>query len=135
MTGEVPLERLRVAGSLAGVRAAEWNALAGANPFLRHEFLSALLETGCADALPAFVLFARADIEAIVGFHRDDIAPVWRTFFEAFQGRVACGERQLRPFEPKPVPPFVPVRLEPQEVIQEVDGQAGPALSGSEQGS
>ena len=92
-----------------------------------------LLETGCANALPAFVLFARADIEAIVGFHRDDIAPVWRTFFAAFQGRMARGERQLRPFEPKPVPMFVPVRLEPQEVIQEVDGQAGPALSGSEQ--
>jgi uncharacterized protein len=50
MTGEVPLERLRVAGSLAGVRAADWNSLAGANPFLRHEFLSALLETGCASA-------------------------------------------------------------------------------------
>jgi hypothetical protein len=92
-----------------------------------------LLETGCADALPAFVLFARADIEAIVGFHRDDIAPIWRTFFAAFQGRMARGERQLRPFEPKPVPTFVPVRLEPQEVIQEVDGQAGPTLSGSEQ--
>ena len=63
MTGEVPLERLRVAGSLAGVRAAEWNALAGANPFLRHEFLSALLETGCASARtgwqPQFVLLER----------------------------------------------------------------------------
>ena len=63
MTGEVPLEHLRVAGSLAGVRAAEWNALAGANPFLRHEFLSALLETGCASARtgwqPQFVLLER----------------------------------------------------------------------------
>ena len=50
MTGEVAPERLRVAGSLAGVRPAEWNALAGPNPFLRYEFLSALLETGCASA-------------------------------------------------------------------------------------
>jgi hypothetical protein len=91
-----------------------------------------LLDIGCADALPAFVLFARADIEAIVGFHREGIAPVWRTFLEDFRGRVACGELRLRPFVPKPVPPFVPVRLEPQEVIQEVDGQAGPPRSGSD---
>ena len=36
---------------LTGIRevtAAQWNALAGGNPFLRHEFLSALEETGCA---------------------------------------------------------------------------------------
>jgi hypothetical protein len=91
-----------------------------------------LLETGCADALPAFVLFARADIEAIVGFHRDGIAPIWRTFFEAYQARVACGELRLQPFEPKPVPPFAPVRLEPQEVIQEVDGHVEPARSTAE---
>ncbi|HSO08120.1 MAG TPA: GNAT family N-acetyltransferase [Pelomicrobium sp.] len=30
--------------------AAQWNALAGGNPFLRHEFLAALHETGCASA-------------------------------------------------------------------------------------
>ena len=36
---------------LTGIRdvpAAQWNALAGGNPFLRHEFLSALEDTGCA---------------------------------------------------------------------------------------
>jgi len=36
---------------LTGIRdvtVAQWNALAGGNPFLRHEFLSALEETGCA---------------------------------------------------------------------------------------
>ena len=36
---------------LTGIRdvpAAQWNALAGGNPFLRHEFLSAMEETGCA---------------------------------------------------------------------------------------
>jgi uncharacterized protein len=36
---------------LTGIRdvtAAQWNALADGNPFLRHEFLSALEETGCA---------------------------------------------------------------------------------------
>ena len=34
--------------SIAHVCANEWNALAGGNPFLRHEFLDALHETGCA---------------------------------------------------------------------------------------
>jgi predicted N-acyltransferase len=39
----------RFARSLAGVDAAAWNALPGAEaPFLRHEFLLALEETGCA---------------------------------------------------------------------------------------
>ena len=40
---------LRVARSLAGVDAADWNALPGTSlPFLRHEFLLALEESGCA---------------------------------------------------------------------------------------
>ncbi len=39
----------RIAGSLADVDAAEWNALPGARlPFLRHEFLLAMEESGCA---------------------------------------------------------------------------------------
>lgn len=39
----------RIARSLSGVDAAAWNALPGADsPFLRHEFLVALEETGCA---------------------------------------------------------------------------------------
>jgi predicted N-acyltransferase len=58
------LESVRIVDSLAGVDRAEWNALAGEQPFLRHEFLSALLETGCASAksgwLPQFVLVRRA---------------------------------------------------------------------------
>ena len=39
---------IEVVDSLAGVAPEEWNALAGDDPFLRHEFLSALHETGCA---------------------------------------------------------------------------------------
>lgn len=35
---------------LAAVPAGDWNALAGANPLLRHEFFSALHESGCASA-------------------------------------------------------------------------------------
>jgi len=58
------LESVRIVDSLAGVDRAEWNALAGEQPFLRHEFLSALIETGCASArsgwLPQFVLLKRS---------------------------------------------------------------------------
>jgi hypothetical protein len=56
-------DSLRVADSLAGVPAAQWNALAGGNPFVRHEFLDALLESGCAGARagwqPQFLLLER----------------------------------------------------------------------------
>jgi len=39
---------IEVVDTLAGVPAEQWNRLAGGNPFLSHEFLSALHETGCA---------------------------------------------------------------------------------------
>jgi uncharacterized protein len=39
---------LEVVVSLSGIEPGEWNGLAGNDPFLRHEFLSALHETGCA---------------------------------------------------------------------------------------
>ena len=42
------MERLRVVESLAGVQARDWNALAGGNPFVSHEFLDALIDSGCA---------------------------------------------------------------------------------------
>ncbi len=58
------MESFEVVESLAGVDAAEWNALAGSQPFLRHEFLSALIDTGCAAArsgwLPQFLLARRS---------------------------------------------------------------------------
>jgi predicted N-acyltransferase len=58
------LENVRVVDSLAGVDAAEWNALAGRQPFVQHEFLSALIDTGCASAqsgwVPRFLLVRRA---------------------------------------------------------------------------
>jgi predicted N-acyltransferase len=63
------LESIQVADSLRGVDPQEWNALAGPQPFMRHEFLSALLETGCASArsgwAPNFLLLRRAG--ALVG--------------------------------------------------------------------
>lgn len=41
---------IEVVTALSEVPAAEWNRLAGAHPFLRHEFLSALHDTGCASS-------------------------------------------------------------------------------------
>ena len=58
------MESVRVVDSLDSVDAAEWNALAGSQPFVRHEFLSALIQTGCASArtgwAPQFLLVRRA---------------------------------------------------------------------------
>src|SRR6185503_12060558 len=56
-------ERLRVVESLAGVPAAAWNRLAGGDLFASHEFLSALIDTGCASGRtgwqPQIVLLER----------------------------------------------------------------------------
>jgi len=63
------VESFEVVESLAGIDAAEWNQLAGTQPFVRHEFLSALVECGCAAArsgwLPQFLLLRRSG--ALVG--------------------------------------------------------------------
>lgn len=63
------MESFQIIESLAGIDPALWNALAGPQPFVRHEFLSALIETGCAVArsgwLPRFLLMRRAG--ALVG--------------------------------------------------------------------
>ncbi len=39
---------IEISTSLAAIPVAAWNALTGGNPFLRHEFLHALHDTGCA---------------------------------------------------------------------------------------
>ncbi len=44
------MSSVEVVDSLARVAADEWNSLAGGDPFLSHEFLSALHETGCASS-------------------------------------------------------------------------------------
>ena len=63
------MESVKIVDSLAGIDPAEWNALAGEQPFIRHEFLSALIETGCASRrtgwLPQILLLRRAG--AMVG--------------------------------------------------------------------
>ena len=40
---------LEVVDTLADVAAADWNKIAGSDPFLSHEFFSALHDTGCAE--------------------------------------------------------------------------------------
>ena len=51
---------IEVVDTLAGVATSDWNRLAGGDPFLSHEFLSALHETGCASTAagwtPRFLL-------------------------------------------------------------------------------
>jgi hypothetical protein len=79
-----------------------------------------LMDSGNADSLPAFTNFARADIEAIVDFHRDGTAPIWHEFFENWNEGVNAGRRSVVPFEPKAIPLFTPRPIEPQEVIQAV---------------
>jgi hypothetical protein len=81
-----------------------------------------LFDTGNADILPRFTNFARADIEAIVAFHRDGHAPPWQRFFEDWNAKVGRGELTLKPFEPRPIPAFTPIAIAPQAVIQEVGG-------------
>lgn len=58
------MESLEVVESLAGVDPTDWNLLAGSQPFVRHEFLSALIDTGCAAArsgwLPQILLLRRS---------------------------------------------------------------------------
>jgi predicted N-acyltransferase len=55
---------VEVVDSLAGVPAEEWNRLAGDDPFLSHEFLSALHESGCASGAtgwtPQFLLLKQS---------------------------------------------------------------------------
>ena len=41
---------IEVVASLSGIDPGDWNRLAGDDPFLRHEFLAALHDTGCAAA-------------------------------------------------------------------------------------
>jgi predicted N-acyltransferase len=44
------LIRLRILDTLGGIEPAAWNRWCEGNPFLRHEFLHALIDTGCASA-------------------------------------------------------------------------------------
>lgn len=59
---------IAVVDTLAGVPADDWNRLSGGEPFLSHEFLSALHETGCASSAsgwtPQFLLLRQNGVLA-----------------------------------------------------------------------
>jgi hypothetical protein len=80
-----------------------------------------LEETGNAAAIASFTPFARADIEAIVSYHREGVAPIWTEFFAAWQALAARGEINVRRFAPLAIPPFTPVAIAAQEIVRGVE--------------
>jgi hypothetical protein len=78
-------------------------------------------QAGHPGAIHPYTIFFRADIEAMTIFHRSGKAPEWPRFYAEWKRRVASGEVKIQPFRAKPVPPFRPVRIEQQEVLQERD--------------
>lgn len=83
-----------------------------------------LADAGHAWAVPAYTVFFRADLVAVAEYHRTGVAPVWREFFPRWKERVARGEVEVRPFDPRPVPAFRAVPIPTQEVMREEDGRA-----------
>jgi hypothetical protein len=79
-------------------------------------------QLGQPDKVSPYTNFMRADLEAMTEFHRTGIAPVWSKFFDRWNHEVASGSRQVAPFDPKPIPPFQPVRIERQEILQRQSG-------------
>jgi 23S rRNA G2069 N7-methylase RlmK/C1962 C5-methylase RlmI len=79
--------------------------------------VSILKELGHSALISSYSNFMTADLEALTQFHRIGQAPVWRDFFVRWNEEVGCG-RPVADFTPKPVPPFSPVRIERQEIVQ-----------------
>jgi hypothetical protein len=79
---------------------------------------------GHAAVVPTYTDFFRADLEALTQFHRTGKAPVWEEFFRRWSADVLRGRRTVEPFVPVPVPPFRPVPIRHQEIMQKED--AGP---------
>ena len=72
---------VEIVSTLAAVDSAQWNRLTGGNPFLQHELLHALHETGCA-------------------FDRSGWSP---RFSAAFEGKRLTMARGLMPVQTSPV--------------------------------
>ena len=47
--------------------------------------------------------------------------PKWSSFFAEWKRLVERGSIKVDPFDPTPILPFTPVRIEKQEVVQERD--------------
>jgi hypothetical protein len=78
-----------------------------------------LNELGFASVVPAYTNFMRADVQSMTQFHRNGIAPVWKTFFEQWNREVENGSRVVQPFEPRRIVDFRPRRIRMQEILQE----------------
>jgi hypothetical protein len=78
-----------------------------------------LAELGHAEVIASYTNFMRADLEAMTEFHQTGRAPVWRKFFARWNEEVADGQRQVKPFGPKPITDFTPLQIEKQEVLQQ----------------
>lgn len=76
---------------------------------------------GRGDAVAPYTTFARADLDAILEFHRTGTAPHWSRFFARWKQRQARGEVVARPYQPQAIPPFRPSKIETQEIVQEKD--------------
>ena len=88
------------------------------------EFGASLFE-GRAEASSAFAVFARADIEAILAFHREGVAPPWKPFFDKWKAEVAGGERVVAGFSARRIPALTLRRAPVQEVIQQATSESG----------
>lgn len=77
-----------------------------------------LADVGGADAVAPYTAFARADLAAMIEFHRTGTAPQWSAFFARWREKVARGEITVRPYQPRPIPPFRPVKIDTQEIVQ-----------------
>jgi len=110
--GEVRKVRVRFLDGIHGIDAGAWNALATDYPFLRHEFLAALEDTGCASPATGWtpehlVLEDSAGIAAVAPLYRK--AHSWGEFVFDFGWARAWESRGLA-YYPKLVlaVPFTP---------------------------
>ena len=77
-------------------------------------------DTGHRDVVKPLTNFGRADLEAMRIFHTTGKAPVWRDFFAHWNAE-AERARTIAPFTSQPIPPFQPIRIPMQEILQEED--------------
>lgn len=71
--------------------------------------------------IAAYTEFARADLDAMMEFHRTGTAPNWREFFPRWKEKVTRGGMVVRPYEPRLIPAFQPILIETQEIVHEKD--------------
>jgi len=106
--------QFEIVTSLSGVAAAEWDALAGPQPFVRHAFLQALEQTGCVGGdtgwTPQHLLMQRAGqlVGALPLYLRDDSTGEfvfdfsWADAYSRYGGRYYPKLLTAVPFTPVP---------------------------------